>query len=91
VLAKAVGRIAAWYAVEDEIRGRPPDERNQVRQNTRADYPTPPDPDRLRHPLPQLFAVVLAGGLLDLAANLLYTAFDLGVLMKPSSVGISGF
>lgn len=32
---EALERIAALYAVEDEIRGRPPDERKQVRQ-TRA-------------------------------------------------------
>jgi hypothetical protein len=32
---EALERIAALYAVEDEIRGRPPEERNQVRQ-TRA-------------------------------------------------------
>src|SRR5499433_114915 len=32
---EALDRIAALYAVEDEIRGRPPDERKQVRQ-TRA-------------------------------------------------------
>jgi len=32
---EAVERIAALYAIEDEVRGRPPDERRQVRQ-TRA-------------------------------------------------------
>src|SRR6266853_3049130 len=36
--------------------------------------------DQLCQPLLQLLAVVVAGGLLDLAANFLYSAFDLGVL-----------
>jgi transposase len=35
VAREALERIAALYAIEDEIRGRPPDERQQVRQ-TRA-------------------------------------------------------
>src|ERR1700736_311891 len=36
--------------------------------------------DQLRQPLLQFLAVVVAGGLVDLAANFLYPAFDLGVL-----------
>src|SRR5713101_9483090 len=36
--------------------------------------------DQLRQPLLQLLAVVVAGGLVDLAANFFYAAFDLGVL-----------
>src|SRR5579864_2207435 len=36
--------------------------------------------DQLRQPLLQLLAVVVAGGLLNLAANFFYAAFDLGVL-----------
>ena len=36
--------------------------------------------DQLRQPLLQLLAVVVAGGLVDLAANFLHPAFDLGVL-----------
>src|SRR5581483_2240920 len=36
--------------------------------------------NQLRQPLLQLLAVVVAGGLLDLAADFLYAAFDLGVL-----------
>src|SRR5271157_837333 len=35
---------------------------------------------QLRQPLLQLLAVVVAGGLLDLAADFLYPAFDVGVL-----------
>src|SRR5207245_11419234 len=35
VAKEAIERIAALYAIEDEIRGRPPDGRKQVR-NTRA-------------------------------------------------------
>ena len=36
--------------------------------------------DQLRQPLLQLLAVVVAGGLFDLAANFLHAAFDLRVL-----------
>ncbi len=36
--------------------------------------------DQLRQPLLQLLAVVVAGGLVDLAADFLHPAFDLGVL-----------
>ena len=36
--------------------------------------------DQLRQPLLQLLAVVVAGGLVDLAANFLHAAFDLAVL-----------
>ena len=36
--------------------------------------------DQLRQPLLQLLAVVVAGGLFDLAANFLHAAFDLAVL-----------
>src|SRR6185437_11739122 len=36
--------------------------------------------DQLRQPLLQLLAVVVAGGLIDLAANFLYAAFDLVML-----------
>src|SRR5271167_301616 len=36
--------------------------------------------DQLRQPFLQLLAVVVAGRLLDLAANFFYTAFDLAVL-----------
>src|SRR5438270_3241394 len=36
--------------------------------------------DQLRQPLLQLLAVVIAGSLLDLAADFFYAAFDLGVL-----------
>src|ERR1700685_3865165 len=36
--------------------------------------------DQLRQPLLQLLAVVVAGGLVDLAANFFYAAFDLVVL-----------
>ena len=35
VASEALERIAALYAIEKEIRGRPPDERQEVRQ-TRA-------------------------------------------------------
>src|SRR5271157_1074114 len=36
--------------------------------------------DQFRQPLLQLLAVVVAGGLIDLAANFLHPAFDVGVL-----------
>src|SRR5207253_8842426 len=36
--------------------------------------------NQLRQPLLQLLAVVVAGGLVDLAADFLYAAFDLGML-----------
>src|SRR5262249_40412820 len=36
--------------------------------------------DQLRQPLLQFLAVVVAGGLVDLAANFLHAAFDLSVL-----------
>ena len=36
--------------------------------------------DQFRQPLLQLLAVVVAGGLVDLAANFLHPAFDVGAL-----------
>ena len=36
--------------------------------------------NQFRQPLLQLLAVVVAGGLIDLAANFLHPAFDVGVL-----------
>ena len=44
-----------------------------------ADFDYGHSADKLRQPLLQLLAVVVAGGLLDLAANLLDPAFDVAV------------
>src|SRR5204862_3460884 len=45
-----------------------------------ADFNDGHTADQLRQPLLQLLAVVVTGGLIDLAANFFYAAFDLVVL-----------